>query len=216
MLLRRSLLAVSLLGLALVSACTETSKGDPRAATTETTTSTSTPGTTGNDGDEELPYAGAPKVGNPLDTTRYEQDPCQSLTADQTQPLNLPATGETMENVALGNGCTWFNEETQGEAQIVFSVSKSKKGLSSEYQAYQDGKWKIFEELPEIEGYPAIIRASSDTRDLGDCTVVVGVADDMVFESILQLSQANVGQKDPCEVAVQIAGLALQTMKAGA
>jgi hypothetical protein len=42
------------------------------------------------------------------------------------------------------------------------------------------------------------------------------VADDMAFESIVQLSQANVGKKDPCEVAVEVAGLALQTMKAGA
>jgi hypothetical protein len=216
MLLRRSLLAAGILGLALISACTETSEGEPRAATTETTTSSSSPGTSGNGSGEELPFAGAPKVDDPLDTSRYEQDPCKSLTSTQTQPLNLPATGEPMENVALGNGCTWFNEETRGEAQIVFSVSKSKKGLSSEYQAEKDGKWAYFKELPAIEGYPAIIRAATDDRDMGHCTVVVGVADDMVFESILRLSQANVGQRDPCEVAVQIAELALQTIKAGA
>ena len=42
--------------------------------------------------------------------------------------------------------------------------------------------------------------------------VVVGVADDMVFEAIAQLSERNVGQKDPCAMAAQAAGLALRTM----
>ncbi|MFC4852292.1 DUF3558 domain-containing protein [Actinophytocola glycyrrhizae] len=215
MLVRRSLLATGLLGLALVSACTQISEGEPRAATAEAPTSTSAPNTTGNGGDEELPFAGAPKVDNPLDTSRYEQDPCQSLTADQAQSLNLPPTGTINNDVALGIGCDWFNEETRGEVTIAFIVDDP-RGLSPEYEANEAGKWKIFEELPDIEGYPAIIRSLSDTRELGDCSVLVGVADDMVFASNLQLSQANVGKKDPCEVAVQVAGMALQTMKAGA
>ncbi len=120
-----------------------------------------------------------------------------------------------MDNVTLGNGCAWYNKETGGEVNIVFAAGEQ-DGLSSEYQAHEDGKWEVFEKIPDIEGYPAVIRAGSDRRDLGNCLVVVGTADDMVFESIVQLSDANVGQKDPCDVAVQVAGLALQTMKNGA
>jgi hypothetical protein len=215
MLVRRSLLAASLLGLALISACTETSEGSPRAATTETTTSTSNPGGTGNGGDEDLPFAGAPKVDNPLDTSRYEQDPCRSLTAEQAQQLNLPPTGTIDKDVALSIGCEWFNEQTRGEVNIDFVVDDP-RGLSPEYESHQEGEFELFEELPDIEGYPAIIRSTADTRDLGQCSVVVGVADDMVFASNVQLSRANIGQRDPCEVAVQVAGMALQTMKAGA
>lgn len=215
MLLRRSLLATSLLGLALVSACTETSEGAPRAAATETTTSTSSPDTTGNGSDEELPFAGAPKVDNPLDTSRYEQDPCRSLTSEQTQRLNLPPIGTIDNDVALGIGCAWFNEETRGEVNIDFIIDDP-RGLSPEYESHKEGEFELFEELPDIEGYPAIIRSTADTRDLGHCSVVVGVADDMAFASNVQLSRANIGQRDPCEVAVQVAGLALQTMKAGA
>jgi uncharacterized protein DUF3558 len=202
--LRRPLLVVSLLGLALASACTTTSQGDPQPATTGAS-STSTTGNT----EEELPFAGAPKVSDPLDTSRYEQDPCQALTADRAQSLNLPPTGETMENVALGNGCEWKNPETRGVVNIVFIVDDP-RGLSPEYEA----KNQDFKELPEIEGYPAITRDGAD--EFGGCTIVVGAADDMAFESIVQLSQANIGKKDPCEVAVQVAGLALQTMKQGA
>ncbi len=210
--LRLVLLAVSLLGLAFASGCTTTSQGEARPATTGVTTSDSTPGTSGNG--DELPYAGAPEVSDPLDTSSYEQDPCKALTASQTQPLNLPSAGETLENVALGNGCAWYNEETGGEVNIVFATGEQ-DGLSSEYKANEDGKWEVFEELPDIEGYPAVIRASSDRRDLGNCLVVVGTANDMVFESIVQLSDANVGKRDPCEVAEQVAGLALQTMQRG-
>lgn len=214
MFLRRPILAVSLLGLVFVSACTTTSQGEPQPeTTTESSTSDSNPGT--SSGNDELPYAGAPEVDNPLETSRYKQDPCQALTAAQTQPLNLPATGEIMDNVALGTGCQWRNPDTRGYAQIVFAKG-SQDGLSSEYQANEDGKWGLFEELPEIEGYPAVIRDGIDDRAAGSCIVVVGTSDNMVFESIVQLSQANVGQADPCEVSVQIAGLALQTIKEGA
>jgi hypothetical protein len=204
---------MSLLGLALVSACTTTSEGEPRPVTTDSATSESTPDTSSNE--EELPFAGAPKVNDPLDTSRYQQDPCQSLTADQTQPLNLPTTGKINNQVALGIGCDWRNQETRGEISINF-INDDPHGLSAEYKANNEGKWEYFEELPDIEGYPAVVRAGTDDRDLGFCIVVVGVADDLTFDSIVQLSQTNVGQKDPCEVAAQVAGLALQTMKRGA
>jgi len=214
MLIRRSLLAASLLSLALVSACTTTSEGDPRPADPDGTTTSGSPRTSGN-GEEDLPFAGAPKVKNPLDTSRYEQDPCKSLSADQTKPLNLPSTGKIDKNVALGIGCDWLNEETRGDVSINFLVDDP-RGLSPEYDARKRGEWAYFEELPDIEGYPAVMRSGTDDRDKGKCSVVVGVADDMVFVTILQLSQANIGHKDPCEVATQVAGLALQTMKQGA
>lgn len=215
MFLRRSLLAAGILGLALASGCTTASHGSPRPATTEPTSENSTDNNTPGNGGGELPYAGAPAVDDPLDTSHFEDNPCDALTAEQTGPLNLPTTGEPMENVALGKGCEWKNKESRGYAQIVFADG-AQDGLSSEYQANEDGDWEYFVELPEIEGYPAISRAGTDSRHVGSCVVVVGVADDMVFESIAQLSRANVGQKDPCEMAALAAGLALQTMKARA
>ena len=212
MLIQRCTLGASLLVLALVSACTTTSHGEPRPVEAETATSGPAPTTSGNS-DEELPFAGAPKVDDPLDTSRYEQDPCLTLTAEQTEPLNLPGKGEINDKVALGIGCDWFNRETRGEVSINFIVDDP-RGLSPEYESEQQGEFPDFTELPAIDGYPAITRDGAS--EYGDCTIVVGVADDMAFESIVQLSQANVGQKDPCEVAVEVAGLALQTMKAGA
>lgn len=210
---RRLLLTTSLLGFVFVSACTTTSHGEPRPATeTSMSDSTSTPS---ESNDEDLPFAGAPKVDDPLDTSRFEKDPCQALTADQAESLNLPAKGTLNDKVTLGIGCDWRNPETRGEVKINFIVDDP-RGISPEYDAAEQGKWAYFDELPPIDGYPAIARDAVDDRDTGYCIVVVGVADDMAFESIVQLSGANVREKDPCDVAADVAGLALETMKAGA
>jgi uncharacterized protein DUF3558 len=206
MVIRRSFLVASLMGIVFVSACTTTSQGEPQPADS---TETSSPRTSGGD-DEELPFAGAPKVDDPLDTSRYERDPCRSLTADQAEGLNLPRTGKTMDDVALGVGCSWRNPDTWGEAEIIFIVDDP-RGLSPEYESKKQGKFPNFEELPDIKGYPAITRRGPGEN--GDCTVVVGVADDMAFESNIQLSRANIGKKEPCQVASQVAGLAIETMR---
>ena len=162
-----------------------------------------------------MPFAGAPEVDDPLDTSRYEQDPCKALSAEQAQELNLPAAGKPTDDEVLGTGCDWFNEESRGEVQIVFIVDDP-RGLSPEYEANNRGDWAYFDELPRIEGYPAVARSRLDDRDNGRCTVVVGVADDMAFETVLRLSDANVGHRKPCEVASDVAGKALETMKVGA
>jgi hypothetical protein len=154
-------------------------------------------------------------VEDPLDTTRFEQDPCSTLTASQAQAqLNLPATGEP-EDVALGKGCKWYNEDTRGQVQISF-LTGNHRGLSGFYEADEQGKYPYFVKLPSIEGYPAIASDIEDRRPRGICVVVVGVNDTLTFDVGLYLSQANVGVKEPCEVAAQVAGMALQTMKEGA
>ena len=98
--------------------------------------------------------------------------------------------------------------------RIAFFV-KSPDGLSAEYRANNDGKWAYFDELPPIDGLPAVARDISDDRENGGCPVVVGVSDELTFEVDLQLSQSNVGEKEPCEVAADVAGMAVETMKAG-
>jgi uncharacterized protein DUF3558 len=214
MVIRRFLLTVSLLGLVFAAACTTTSQGEPHGVgSTGGEASTSAPHT--SEGDEDLPFAGAPKVDTPLDTSSYEQDPCKSLSADQAENLSLPSAGRIDHDVVLGVGCDWVNKETGGEVEIVFVVGDP-TGLSSEYDANKRGEWEFFEELPDIEGYPAIARGDPDDRDIGHCTVVVGVADDMAFETILRLSEVNVDRLKPCDVASEVAGMAVRTMKEGA
>jgi hypothetical protein len=211
--IRQAAAVVGLLCLT-VTGCTTTSRGEAIPAKTSdvSTTNSSSPPS----GDEDdLPSNGAPKVEDPLDTTRYQSDPCSILTASQAQDeLNLPPQGEP-EVVALGKGCKWYNPDTRGEVQIAL-LTGNPRGLSAVYRANQEGKYPYFTELPPVEGYPAIASDIEDRRPRGICIVDVGMTDELVLNVALYLSQANVGHAEPCEMAARVAGLAVQTMKSGA
>jgi hypothetical protein len=201
---------VGLFAVMAVAGCTTTSRGEPVSTTTiEVTESGSVPSSPSDN--QKLPFAGAPKVNDPLDTTRFQQDPCRALTADQAQSLTLPSVGERRE-APLGKACTWENADTRGLVEVHF-MDRYPYGLSAEYQANEDHKWAYFEQLPSIGGYPAVSRSRFDDRNTGKCTVVVGVSDEIIFEVPVRLSPENVGSKDPCQLASMVAGLALQTMK---
>jgi hypothetical protein len=202
--------AVGLLCLT-VAGCTTISRGDPSSVPTSEvgTTDQSSPSSAGN---EDLPSHGAPSVEAPLeDASRFEQDPCSILTAAQAQELTLPVTGK-QEDGALGLDCVWRNPDTRGRVTIGFLTS-NRRGLSAAYAANERGEYPYFIELSPIEGYPAIASDIVDRRSRGICIVEVGVSDQLAFNVSLQLSQVNVGQQDPCDTAVRVAGMALQTMK---
>lgn len=86
-------------------------------------------------------------------------------------------------------------------------------GLSTLYERRADKD--LWLELPPIEGYPAVAASTRDTRNQGDCTVVVGVTDSLEFSVGATLSRAKQGQIDPCEPTQLAAKLILQTVKKG-
>ena len=196
-----------------VAGCTTLSEGEPQPApTNEASTTDSSPPSSSSSGGDDLPSHGAPKVEDPLDASRFEQDPCATLTAAQAQELGLPATGK-QENGILGLDCEWFNLDTRGQVTIS-PLTNSDRGLSGFYAADQRGEYAYFMPLPPIEGFPVIAADLVDRRPEGTCVIVVGVADQLAFGVSLKLSGANVEMKDPCETAALVAGMALRTMKA--
>jgi hypothetical protein len=206
---------VSLLGMALVVGCTTTSEGtpnpDPGASSSG---SEQHPPSSEDPSGGDLPSDGAPNIEDPLDISQFLADPCLALTAEQTEDLGVPQTGESSEET-LGKVCIWRNPETRGLTSIAM-IEKYRRGLSAAYLANEQGKYAYFEPLAPIEGYPAVAYDSSDERDLGICAVGVGVANDLMFELSLQLSTDNIAKKkDPCETAVVVAGMVLRTMKEG-
>ncbi len=202
-----------LLGLTLLASCSNTSEGTPRPTPTTETSAESPSGSDEPDG-EELPFAGAPKVNDPLETTRYQQDPCLALTSGQTEELNVNSPGEPRDG-ALGNACNWGGKDDRRALVELAFLDEYPFGLSAAYQANEDGKFDFFKVLPPIEGYPAVAFAGTDDRQNGGCAVDAGVSDEIAFGVMIRLSTANVGEKDPCETAAMVAGMALRTMKAG-
>jgi len=210
--MRRFSSILGIFAVVVVGGCTAASPGEPIPVTTGKTAPAGTESSSTDSG-QKLPFAGAPKVSNPLDTNRFQQDPCRSLTSEQAQSLDFPPDGESRDST-FGKACTWSNRGSGGRATVHF-LDEDPRGLSAEYQAHDDGITALFEVLPPIEGYPAVVSNTIDGRPDGRCTVIVGVSDEIRFEVPLWLSQVNVGTKDPCDVAALVAGLALKTMKAG-
>jgi hypothetical protein len=202
-------LTIGMLAMTVVAGCTTTSQGKPIPATSIETTESSSP----SSGGQDLPFAGAPKVDDPLDTTRFQQDPCQALTANQVTTILGGSVDGKPTDRPLGNACQWRDPDSRGLVEVHFS-DQDPRGLSALYQASKDDKYAYFTVLPPIEGYPAVARDVVDDRDIGRCSVVVGVSDEITFDVPVRLSEANAG-KDPCDAAVKVAGMALQTMKNG-
>jgi hypothetical protein len=193
----------------VVSGCSTLTPGNANPAPRSSETDAHE--TTTGHGSDDLPTDGAPEVENPIDTSRFEDDPCLSLTSAQSDSLDLGASGAPVDAV-LGKACQWRNESTRGRAQITF-FDRGSRGLTGEYRANADGKWAYFDELAPIDGFPAVARDITDDRHNGGCPVVVGVSDEVTFEVDIQLSQVNVGKSDPCEVAVDVARMAVGTMR---
>jgi hypothetical protein len=213
----RPLLFRLLLGttaVALVAGCATSTTGQATPAPGDAPDASSESSTPSDDpGSDELPTDGAPEVDDPLDTTKFVENPCLTLTTDQSEgTFGISPTGQPYEG-SLGNACNWKNAETGAQADVRF-LEKNPLGLSAEYAAKNDDVWEFFEELT-VEGYPAVARAKVDVRDDGICTIVVGASDEITYEVVVQQSRDRVGTTDPCAVAADVAGETVKTIKAG-
>lgn len=141
----------------------------------------------------------------------FQDDPCRALTAAQLTELGVGPAGEPAQEVT-GMACRWRHPDGRGSVQVLF-MDEDGNGLGSLYAAQADGRLKFFEELPPVDGYPAVAWGVSDVRADGRCAVGVGVNPEVAFSLQLRQSTANIGQADPCEVAVRVARMVLRTMR---
>jgi hypothetical protein len=201
-------LIVATLGVLVATGCTTTSEGTPLPGSTSTSASSDEP----SSGD--LPSDGAPKVNDPLDVSHFEKNPCDALTPENTQTLNLPPDGE-QKGDSLGETCYWRNSQTRGTVGLHFT-SGDKRGLSSLYREAKRDNFAYFEPIDDIEGHPAVAYFPDAKKPTITCVVAVGLSDQLMFAAQVDLSDANIGHKDPCEAAAQVAGMAMKTMREAA
>jgi hypothetical protein len=207
-------LLVTVLGVALLGGCTTTSAGEPGPAPSAPARTESPASPSISDGPDNLPSDGAPKVSNPFDAARFEQDPCLALSASQADELNVVHPGEPYDGT-FGNACEWRGRNQSGGRAAIDFLSDEPRGLSSVYRSNNRGELAYFEPLDEVAGHPMAAFGLDDTRkSVGDCAVAVGLTDELVVTVFLTLSRANVGHKDPCEIGSQVAEMMLTTMGA--
>lgn len=199
------LLCVSVLALA---ACTDRMDG---------TASPSVSGTqpvTGPSSSEAVPGPGVPKVDHPLDVSHFQQTPCDSLTPEQSKELlgSDVTTNPALDDQA-GPTCRW-NVPAVSQAGVGVTYFKTTQlGLTGIYRA-KNTIYPFFQPLDPIDGYPTVAFGQLDERDTkGRCLLALGTSDTQQVDIAISLSEANIGKKDPCGAAHDVAAKVLENLR---
>ncbi|WP_176968886.1 DUF3558 domain-containing protein [Amycolatopsis xylanica] len=185
------LLAVGL----VLSGCSKTTPGN--AATVPP----SSPGTSASD-------PAVPQVSDPLEVSKFEQDPCKALTADQARELASLATTNVTSGTA-GPICGWRDGDRN---EIAFGFVHA-NGLADSYRNHQPDDPGYFVPVPSVAGYPGVFASISDGRPDGVCTLAVGVRNDVVMTVTSLMNSSSPYRKDPCPLVQRAAEAAIATIK---
>ncbi|GAB3167972.1 DUF3558 domain-containing protein [Amycolatopsis stemonae] len=158
-----------------------------------------------------------PKVATPLDASKYAAKPCDIVPAATLSSLRFTGAGETQlqdEGLgAAGPGCSWKISGEGVSMQVIIGTGNRDRGLgglAGLYTAHDDGQLPFLEKAPDVEGYPAIYVDKRDRRPMGNCSMDIGVADDL---AVGVFSGGYQGQDDSCGAAQQVAAAIITTLK---
>ncbi|MFC3449775.1 DUF3558 domain-containing protein [Amycolatopsis speibonae] len=204
--MRRTVLVLSAAALALT------------ACSTPTTNGTSTPtsgGTNPSPSKSTSPAPEVPKVNKPIDLAQIKQAPCNALTEAQAKELLGPTTETAGQpDGAAGPACRWsVPSTTRPRVNVIFSKTPD-GGTASVYKA-KGGAYEFVEPLEPIDGYPLTAYGAKDERPSGKCSVALGASDTETIDIALELSEANIGKKEPCAIAREAAIRVLATVRGG-
>lgn len=200
-----------LVACALAAGCTSETGGTANPATSE-----SSPGPSSAAG----PTGSVPKVATPLDVAKYENDTCKLVSDDELTRLKFTDPGEprtqdgSLENQS-GPSCGW-KIKGEGISLLVILGTGNRDagggGLAGIQAAYERPKnpIKFLERAPDVEGYPAVYFDIRDRRSIGNCSMAIGVADDL---AVSVFSEGYEGQQDSCDAAQGAAAAMVKTLK---
>ncbi|WP_244162510.1 DUF3558 domain-containing protein [Amycolatopsis regifaucium] len=193
----------------VLSACSPTTNG-----TATPTGKESAPSPTSPETGAQLPGPGVPNVDIPIDLARFKQAPCSGLTDAQAQELVGPTVeSKARPNGDAGPGCGWSPPAAARPLVYVVFGGQTNRGLTAVYEA--KGKaYKFVEPLASVDDYPLVAFGAEDERATkGHCLVAVGTSNSEVISIGLEQSEANIGKKDPCDTAREVAIRVLATVR---
>lgn len=165
-----------------------------------------------------------PKVSNPLDPGPFLSDPCKLVDdsiisqIDDFQPGEADVDSDAAKNL-IGPSCSWNNDEYSQLISVVIDTVHQKqadvgfKGLDGIYASHKDGRYLDSVVVQGYPGNPAAFAGEIAKRDKGDCALIVGIADDLVFK-VSVLNENN--PANACPVAPKVAGAVLDSLTKGA
>lgn len=193
----------------LAAACTTTQNGTATPSSTDSVTSAPT------ESGAQLPGPGVPGVAEPIDTAKFQQKPCTTLTDAQiTELLGSDVEQKPQDIGNFGVGCSWHPRSVTQASVSVLYATKNRSGLTSIYQ--QKGTtFPLFIPMEPIDGYPTVAYGQADLRSTGSCAIALGTSNQDVVDVSVALSEANVGKNDPCAAAHDVAATVLNNLRAG-
>ncbi|HEY3611852.1 MAG TPA: DUF3558 domain-containing protein [Pseudonocardiaceae bacterium] len=154
---------------------------------------------------------GAPKVTTPLDTTKYQANPCGTLTPAQLQALGITQPGKVTAD-PTGGFCDW-SPQLDVVYTLGFNTTFEPGDAEGLANVYQIGGPNSITRLPDVHGQPAVTQPSQNTG--GSCTIYLGATDVISYGIAVTIPGGQPHFADPCTVATQIADDATATMKSG-
>jgi hypothetical protein len=168
------------------------------------------------DTSSSLPYAGAPRIANPLPPSVLSGDPCaDALTHEQVvAAVGVDVPGTRGDLAQIGPGCTWFNRDTGGAVGVSYTIN-THVGLSGVYANTQPQS-AVWKELPPVQGFPAVAFAGNSGGAIpGDfCQASVGLADSFSVDVSLTLGSTKRHSGDACALISEVAEMTVATLKA--
>jgi hypothetical protein len=188
------LLAVAL----LVAGCTSSTTGDPRP---QPGADTSTAPSVDNS---------APHVTHPLDTTKWQPNPCAAMTPSQLAALGVTRTG-ALTTDPKGNYCDW--KPQPGATYTLGFNTRFDPGDAQGLANIYEFATAPMRRLPDIDGVVAVTSPSGNTN--GGCTIYLGATDSVSYGTAVVIDPGLPHYADPCTPAHQLAQDVTETMKAG-
>ena len=154
-----------------------------------------------------------PKVAAPLDVSKYTAKPCDIVPSSTLSSLRFtdPGDPQLRDNGygQAGPGCSWKISGEGVSMQVIIGTGNRDRGaggLKGWYGAHESGQFPFLEKAPDVEGYPAIYIDKHDRRPMGNCSLEVGVADDL---AVGVYAGGYEGQQDSCAAAQKVAATVL-------
>ncbi|MEV4148464.1 DUF3558 domain-containing protein [Amycolatopsis sp. NPDC049691] len=195
--------------LALATSCTGKTNGSASPSPNSSSPSDSQPPSS-----ERLPGPGVPAVETPLDVSRFQQSPCDSLTSAESQELlGAGVIAKPVVDDPAGPTCNWDVPAVSQAGVGVTYFKKTQLGLTGIYQS-KGTVYPFFEPLDSIDGYPTVAFGTVDERNTkGRCLLALGTSDTQQVDIAVSLSEANIGKKDPCSAAHEVAAKVLANLR---
>jgi hypothetical protein len=154
-----------------------------------------------------------PKVSAALDPSAYLGDPCKIVPESVLADLGLTKPGKPdvgTTTAKAGPACVWQSGD-KGTTVAILTGNRDRGagGLVTIY-ANKGRLYKYVEPAPDVEGYPAVYAQLTDRRSAGECTIFVGIADDLTFT----VDNAGFdGAQDSCDAAQKVGAAVVKTLK---